>query len=59
MRSLDTWGFRLNDDTFAACNRLSNAQVDKLLNNKRLLIFARPFVAKGDIYSPPADEVNI
>lgn len=59
VRALDTWRFRLDDDTFTACIRLSDAHAEKLLNSKHLLIFARPFVAKGDIYSLPSDEVII
>ena len=58
-RTLDTWGFRLSEDSLHLCIRVATKDVDVMLNSKHLLLFARPFVNKGEVYHAPATEVFV
>ena len=56
---LDTWGFKITDDNMSLCIRVPMKDADKLINSRHLLLFARPFINKGEIFTAADDEVMV
>jgi hypothetical protein len=56
---LDTWGFKITDDNMSLCIRVPTKDADKLINSRHLLLFARPFINKGEIFTAADDEVMV